>query len=178
MSWTAARYAMAWDAGVLEGERVELLEGEIVRMPPIGPWLATTTPRLIRSLPAHDVVLYQGTLPAGPASVPDPDLFVLSSTAQPARALGQRLVAWDPADVLLVVEVSDTSLSNDLTIKAAIYAAAGCPTYWVISPDAVTVFSQPGSSGYAERAEFTAGDRLRVPYAPDVSLDVTRLLGG
>lgn len=147
-------------------------------MPPIGPWRAATTPRLVRSLPDDGVVLYQGSLPTGPSSVPDPDLFVVRAGARPVRELGQRLIAWASDDVLLVVEVSDTSLTTDLTTtKAEIYAEAGYPTYWVVSPDAVALFTQPGPRGYASRTEFVPGDQLPVPYVAAASLDVASLLG-
>ena len=176
MSWSARQYALAWESGAFDGERVELLEGEIVRMVPVAPWHAATTPRLIRSLPDDGVVFYQGTLPSGPSSVPDPDLFVVRAGAQPAVELGQRLVGWNPADVVLVVEVSDSSLRTDLTTKSEVYAAAGYPTYWVVSRDAITVFTDPGPRGYATRGEYLPQEQVPVPYG-DLEIDVARLLG-
>jgi len=68
-------------------------------------------------------------------SLPDPDLWLRRVGAQPVDVVSARLSRWDPADVLLVVEVADETVQEDLTIKARLYAAAGYARYWVVTHD-------------------------------------------
>ena len=115
--------------GILaEDDNVELLDGVLVEMSPPGPAHVEAVARLVMLLvpvaaAAGLVVSPQGSLDvASPISLPEPDIAV-------ARAGG-----WDahPGEPLLVVEVSVTSRAVDLGRKAAIYAEAGIPEYWVL----------------------------------------------
>jgi Uma2 family endonuclease len=118
---TSERYLRLVEEGVLgPDDRVELLEGVVVAMPPRGPRHAAGVSRvntaLVRAVGERAVVRPQLTFPVGRHSVPEPDLVV-------ARG---RLADYDrahPTTALLVVEVADTSLPQDRLTKAGIYAA-------------------------------------------------------
>ena len=117
------------------------------------------------------------SLRSGKDSLPDPDCWVLRAGAEPARRLGSRLHEWAASDVLLVVEVSDTTVRADLSRKAQLYGAAGFGVYWVVSPDVVYVLTGPTPEGYERRDEYRAGDRIPVAYAGS-TIAVDDLLSG
>jgi Uma2 family endonuclease len=149
------------EAGVLgPADRVELIDGEIIDMSPIGVMHAAIVARLAshfsQRLGPTAVVWCQNPLRLDEVSEPQPDITILRprvdfyTTSHPG-----------PADVLLVIEVSDTSLAYDLGTKVPLYARHGIPEVWVI--DAATrqtrVFRQPvggrgascpAGSGYVE----------------------------
>lgn len=160
--WSAGEFVRAWEAGAFD-HRVELVDGEVWPVV-VGDWHGRTVARLIRRLPEAGVVCTTSTLPSG-SSLPDPDCWVHRAGAEPSGTVGSRLSTWAPADVLLVVEVADETLMADLTTKARIYGSAGWPLYWVISPEAVHVHSEPHAEGYRLRREFRFGDLLPVPFA-------------
>ncbi len=131
-------------AGLLEGERVELVEGMIVEMVPQGDqhaYLTTElTHHLVRGVPEPWRVRVQMPLAATDSSEPEPDLAVVrpAGTSHPTTAT-------------LVVEVAASSQRMDLVRKPAVYAAAGVEHYWVIDIPAgqVVVHTEPGAQGYA-----------------------------
>lgn len=128
-----------------EDERIELLDGELVAMPP----QKTAHARIVEALSERLMPALTGTvrvrvqLPfaADELSEPEPDV-----AAVPADAPRES----HPDVALHVIEVADTSLTLDLGRKARIYAAAGVPAYWVIDPSvpAIHVHSEPTSDGY------------------------------
>jgi hypothetical protein len=83
---------------------------------------------------------------------------------------------WDPADVLLVAEVSDETVLADLTVKARLYGSAGYAAYWVVTSEMIYEHTEPKPDGYRKRVEYGRGDRIPVPYA-DVELAVDDLIG-
>ena len=108
--------------------------------------------------------------------MPEPDVAVLRGDAVPVREIGSRILQWSPDDVLLVVEVSDSTLRRDLEEQSLVYAAAALTTYWVVVPDAVHVLTEPGPDGYGHRETYRRGDQVPVSYAPGVSLAVDDIL--
>ena len=120
------------EAGILEPDRrVELLEGELIDMAPIGPPHASVSNRINRVLvertAGRAVVSVQNPLKLPPHSMPQPDFLVL-------RPRGDDYGFAHPGadDVLLAVEVADTSLHYDRTQKAKVYAAYGIVEYWIV----------------------------------------------
>lgn len=171
--WTRDGFLRAHEAGAFEG-RVELVDGEVWPVV-IGNWHGDLMMRLVRQFPETDDARLQGSSLTPGESLLDPDCWVRRRSAHPAGELTRWLSIWDPADVLLVVEISDDSLQSDLTTKATIYGSAGYPTYWVISPDAVYVHTEPISRGYRVRKTYKRGDRIPVPYA-DAELSIDDIL--
>jgi Uma2 family endonuclease len=159
-------------------ERVELIEGELIDMPPIGHFHAGLandlnrffTPRTL----GHAVTCMQNPIVLGPHSEPQPDFALLRH-----RADCYKRALPTAADTLLVVEISDTTLRYDRTIKLPLYASHGIPEYWLINvPEKrIEVHRDPDAeqSGYREVRILTEG--LLAPACfPDLALDVAELL--
>lgn len=135
------------EAGVFAPDaRLELIDGEIFEMAPIGSPHAGTLRTLVRLFVTlsrdRAVVSAQSPLIIGSRSVPEPDLALLKPRTDDYRASHPAA-----ADALLVVEVSDTTLAFDAEIKAPMYLAAGVPECWVIDINSkcVRVFRPEGS---------------------------------
>lgn len=176
--FTVEEYHRMAEAGILtEDDRVELIEGEIVQMTPIGQRHAATVARLTRRLvPAvadRALVWPQNPIRLPRDTEPQPDLVLLrprpDDYAQgPAR----------PEDILLLVEVADSSYRYDAGVKLSLYARAGVPEVWIadLTRDLLEVHREPGPSGYARRAELRRGDQVAPVALPDVLLVVADLL--
>jgi hypothetical protein len=160
--WSTSEFVRAWEAGSFDS-RVELVEGEVWPVV-VGDWHGRKVSDVNLALRQLDQHVTMATLPSG-TSLPDPDCWVLRPGAQPTGTIGTRLSTWSPADVLLVVEVSDETLLADLTTKARVYGAAGWPLYWVVAPEAVYVHTGPHAAGYRFREEYRGGERVPVPSA-------------
>ncbi len=173
--WSAAEFLRAWEADVFD-HRVELVEGEV--WPVVsGSWHGDTQALVARVLWTPDVRVSTSTLDVGSAtSLPDPDCFIRRVDAKPIGTRGSRLEIWDPADVHLVVEVSDDSVIVDLNIKAKLYGGAGYALYWVVTRDAIYEHTSPTPQGYRTRNEYRSGDRIPVAYA-ETALSVDEILG-
>jgi len=153
---SAQEYLRMGESGVFAPEaRLELVEGEIVEMAPIGSRHAGAVNALNQLLGrlAGDraIVSVQNPLIIGDRSVPQPDLALLKPRADSYS--GAHPTA---ADVLLVVEVADATLAFDIGTKIPLYARFGVPEAWVVDLQerVLRVFREPSASGY--RTSFTA----------------------
>ena len=172
-------YRMA-EAGILSrGDRVELIEGEIVDMAPIGSAHAGATDHLSKLVARAFAdglvhVRVQGPLRLDAYNEPEPDLLLLRP-----RADGYRASHPTAADVLLLVEVADSSLAYDRGAKLALYARHGVPEVWIVdlAGRAVEVCRQPRPQGYGERQRFADGE-LTPTLVPALTIDVVALLEG
>ena len=171
-------YAMA-RAGILhEDDRVELIDGEIVEMPPIGPGHAGSTDGgaelLIRRFGDLVQVRIQAPIRLNAHNEPQPDLALVRR-----RADFYRSGHPTPADVLLVIEVADTSLETDQRIKLPTYARASLPEVWLLDlqHDLVLVHRDPGPDGYRLVTTARRGERLAPLAFPDRELTIDELLG-
>lgn len=171
-------YAML-RAGILaEDDRVELLDGEIVVMPPIGPEHAETVEdvcdRLSQRLGDRVRVRSQNPVHLGQFDEPEPDLAVVRR-----RPEGYRAHHPGPSDIILLIEVADTSLSTDRAIKMPLYARAGIPEAWIIDlrQERVLVHREPTPEGYRLISSARRGERLSPLAFPDCELAVDDLLG-
>ena len=159
--------------------RGELIEGEILDMPPIGPthsgcvaWLNDFFSLGISR--REGIVWVQNPLRLGDLSAPQPDLALLRPRPDFYRAA---LPA--PEDVLLVVEVADTTLRYDREVKAPLYARFKIPEYWLVNlPEQyLEVFRKPQAGGYLETTRYGRGDALSPQAWPSLTLSVRELLG-
>lgn len=169
-------YRMAREGLIGPDEQVELLEGEIVRMPPIGPTHADVVDELglaSRWVPLEtDVrVRIQGPICLDRFSEPQPDIAVLRR-----RPEGYRRDHPTAADVLLLIEVADSTLLTDRSRKVPLYARHGVPEVWLVNLPAklVEVYRQPAGDAFGERHDVTEGI-LRPLLLPDLELDVAAL---
>lgn len=153
-------------------DHVELLDGEVVEMSPIGPRHAACVDRLarvfFRELGERAIIRVQGAIQLGDSSEPEPDIVLLRDRAD---FYADRHPT--PPDVLLVIEVSDTSLRYDLLRKTPFYVAEGVPEAWVL--DLVANVLHVARGGAVQ--ELRAGDTVALAAFPDVVLDVAALLG-
>ena len=176
--FTAAEYCAMADAGILtEDDRVELLDGELVQIPPIGDYHASRVNWLNYSLtPAlgqRAIVQVQNPVRLNDDTEPHPDIALLRF-----RDDFYRFGKPTPADVLLLIEVSDTSLAYDRGAKLAAYARAGIPEVWIVNlPDRrVEAYTEPAGSEYAVVRHYTPGARIAPPAFPDIALAVDRII--
>ena len=176
--FTVAEYYHMGEAGILKpDERVELVEGEIIVMPPIGPQHASnvdiSTEALILSAEGRYVVRVQNPVHLDEGSEPQPDVALLRprddryTTSHPT-----------PSDVLLVIEVADSTLEYDRQVKAHVYGRAGVPETWVqnLPEDCIERFTEPGTEGYAQHSVHRRGETLAPASLPDLELAVADLL--
>jgi hypothetical protein len=177
--FTADEYYRMAEAGILRhDDRVELVDGEIVEMTPIGSRHAACVDRVMvllsRSLAGQGILRVQGPVRLDPHSEPQPDLSVLRS-----RADFYASAHPGPDDVLLLVEVADASLRYDRDIKVGLYARAGIPETWLVDlqSDRVEVFRHPTPQGYRASRQLRRGERLASQALPPVSFLVDDMLG-
>ncbi len=177
--FTVDAYHRLAELGVLdEDDRVELLDGQIVEMTPIGGAHAACVIRLTdllsRRAGSDTNVSVQNPVVLAERWEPQPDLAVL-------RRPGGLSGAWLPSaqDVLLVIEVADTSLERDRDLKIPRYAAAGIPEAWLVDVvgDAITIYREPGPDGYSDSVTVTRGDTLRPLLVAGVAIAANEILG-
>ena len=177
--WTRSRCRTAVDAKIRVG-RYELVEGEVIPKTGQGPLHAFVVTRLtawLILLFGADFVRFQ--LPMrmlgrdSETSEPEPDALVL---ARPATEFLQENPGAD--DALLVVEISDTTLSFDRNTKAALYARAGIPEYWIVDITGRKIFvhRQPAASGYGELIAYSEGEETATLTRPERPVRVADLL--
>jgi len=173
------RYDMMLAKGVLtKYDRIELIEGEMFDMAPIGSGHSAITSRLhelfVLAAPHSATVVSGGAVVLGEFSEPQPDLMLLQRRAD--FYSGAHPVA---SDVLLLIEVSDSSLAYDQGVKRDLYARYGVCEYWVVDVEGRRIYTyrEPGEKGYARVLEFVAGDRAAPRAFPNVEIAVGELFG-
>lgn len=160
-------------------KRIELIFGELREMNPAGPVHDDLIRYLIRwsrlrTSPTEVDILSQSGVALGDVqSRPAPDLFWV-------RAQRYLNAHPGPEDILLLVEVGDSSLDYDLSEKGGLYSQAGVGEYWVVDIDStcVHVFRQPSSAGYDVAEKFYIGDELIPLAVPAACLSLEKLFGG
>ena len=167
-------YALT-ESGVLrEGERFELIDGEVVPMAAAkADWHAIMEARLnhglVSAMPEHARVYLAPSITLAPRLLLEPDLAVLPRGAMIRSIRGP--------DILLVVEVSDSSLSYDLHVKAPLYAEHGVREYWVVDAvrQTVRVHKSPTSGAYADVEEYDADVAITPSLLPDMMIQLDTL---
>ncbi len=174
--FTVDEYYRLAEVGILDqDDRVELIEGEIVMMSPIGgrhaASVACLTHLLVEAVGRRALVRVQSPVVLDDFSEPEPDVCLARSRADSYASGHPR-----PADVLLLVEVADSSASYDRTVKLPLYSRAGIQTVWILDlgRDLVEVYSAPSPDGYLAQHTGGAGDRLEVPGSA-ATIDVSEL---
>lgn len=177
--FTVDEYEQMGRTGVLDPElRLELLDGEIIEMAPIGPDHSSCVMRLIQKFTSRlgdrMVLNAQGPVRLFPRSEPQPDILLLRPGIEQYHHRHPTAT-----DVLLVVEVAKSSLLLDRTVKLRIYARQGIAEVWIVdlNHDAVEVYRQPGLDGYAEMTCVERGGSVSPLAFPDLVLTVDEILG-
>lgn len=174
----ADEYQRMGRAGILtEDDRVELINGEILTMTPIGPRHNAAVNRANRALVGavgnHAIVQVQGSVRLDLSSEPQPDLVLLRPDP---NFYASRLPG--PSDILLIIEVAESSIEYDRKAKAGLYATAGIPEYWLVDLTAgvVTRASAPSGEAYHRHQEHRAGESIAPDALPLCSIPVEALL--
>ena len=178
--FTVPEYDRMIDLGILkEDARVELIRGEIVAKMPTGDLHAACVKRLNRLLGslAGDRAIVSVQDPIRLAdSEPEPDLALLRPRDD-FYASGKPV----PPDVLLLIEVSDTSLDDDREVKGPLYAENGIAEYWIVNlvDRCLEVHRGPQPNGsYADVRTLRPGERAEVTALPGLTVEVAALVGG
>src|SRR5712691_7513791 len=167
---TVDDYHKMAEAGILgEDDRVELIDGELIEMAPIGSNHAGEVMSLNMLLSAavagRAIISPQNPVRLSVHSEPQPDLTVLRF-----RDDFYRTSHPQPEDVLLLIEVADTTIRYDREIKIPLYARAGIPEVWLIDlqQERVEIYLQPSSDGYRQLLRPTKNERISFSLLPDV----------
>lgn len=172
------------EAGILgEDDRLELVGGELVEMAPIGSrhlaCVVALNHLLVEASEGRWFVSVQNPVRLGERDEPEPDLSLLKGRPDPA-APGPP----GPDDLLVVVEVSDTTLSYDRNVKLPLYAAAGIPEAWIVDLQGrkVEVYANPGNmggsaQGYHTFSSYAPGKTIVSETVAGLSLPVNEVLG-
>ena len=175
---TRAEYHRLGEVGILHDEdRVELLEGQLVQMSPVGPRHAGTIDQLmnifVEIVGRRAQVRIQNPIVLDDGSEPQPDLVL----ARLPRAK-YRTEHPHPDDILLLVEAADSSRDFDLGAKRELYARAGIGEFWVVdlTTNSVVVCRDPNDGSYRSARTVGTDGQLTVEALPDVTIPVEDLL--
>ncbi len=177
--FTADEYLRMGEAGILhEDDRIELIEGEVIEMPPVGGRHAACVDRLnsLLSRLVGDTVIVrvQSPIRLVDRTEPQPDLALLR-LREDFYAQGHPT----PEAVLLVIEVSDTTLRYDREVKLPLYARSGVAEVWVVdlAGEEVLTYSRPEDGAYAKVERVRRAGSLASRTVPYFSLNADDVLG-
>ena len=166
------------ETGVLRPDaRVELLDGRIIDMSPIGPFHGGLVKRLSRifNLKAKGrwIVSTQDPLRLDDHSEPEPDVMLLKPVPDDYTSRHPQ-----PDDVFLLIEVSDTTLDYDREEKLPAYGRAGVAEVWIVNlhDAAVEIYREPHFTGYGSKTVANVGEKISPLAFPDAIVDVGELL--
>ena len=173
----AEYYAMAQTGILPDNERVELIDGVIIEMAPMGNRHRATVTRLNRvfsgNLGERAIVQIQSSITLDDQTMPEPDLAVLRERVDFYEAQSP-----GPEDVLLLIEVADTSVEYDRNDKLPRYARAGIPEVWltVLPDNVVEMYTEPTENGYRVTRRMRTGDVLRPGCFEDIEIPVEAVI--
>lgn len=176
--FTVEEYHQMGEAGIFhEDDRVELLAGEVVVMTAIGSRHAACVTGLTHLFAPHAGVAYalrvQNPVQLDDYSEPEPDIVLAKTRADLYRDSHPR-----PSDVLLLVEVADTSVGIDRAEKIPLYARSGVSEVWIVDLNAnhIDVYRGPSREGYQEHETVERGRTLRPAALPQIEVAVADII--
>jgi len=174
---SVSEYHLMGEVGIFApGERVELIEGEIIDMPPIGSThsgiVDHMTRLLVQAVCDKAIVRVQNPVVLSDLSEPEPDFALLKP-----RNNFYKDATPSARDVLLLIEVSDSTLRYDRDIKAPLYARHGIPETWIIdvANAQVTIHRDAGKQGYLNQFKPDDWQRVAPLQISDVTVDLSDL---
>lgn len=177
--FTVHDYHRMGDAGILSpSDRVELVDGEIVSKPVIGPRHAAsvdrTTRALVTAVGTSAIVRVQGAVRLDLFHEPEPDIVLLRPRAD-FYASGHP----GPTDILLVIEFADSSIDYDRGMKSRVYAQARLVEYWLVdlNEDVVSVHAESSNGVYRAVTSYRRGRVLAPRSLPSCAISTVDLLG-
>ena len=176
--FTVAEYNRMGEAGILEDARVELIEGQVVDISPAGRRHAACVGRLTnlfgKLLADKAIVWVQNPIVLNDYAEPQPDVALLRRRDD---FYERSLPA--PGDVLLIVEVADTTLEYDRQVKVPLYARSAVPEVWVVNlPDEqVEVYTRPASGAHQDVRRYARGEAINSAAVAGLTVAVDEILG-
>lgn len=168
------------EAGIFgKGDRIELIDGDLIDMAPIGQGHAAIVGGLNEALfmacAGRAIVWPQNPIQLDQSSEPQPDLAILRRRAD-FYATGERPGA---ADVLLLVEVADSSLRFDQKVKLPLYARAGIAELWIVDLQRRVLYAyrKPDGDAYGEMTTHQPGDQIGLVLAPEIIVTLDLVFG-
>jgi len=183
--FTLDEYHLLAELGFLgEDDRVELIYGQIVEMTAKGTSHEVCITRLLRELPKligdRATLRCQSPLVLPIDSEPEPDFTIVQNRADDYLSSHPK-----PADTLLVIEISDSSLSYDQDVKLPLYAEAGISDYWIfnLADNYLESYSEPyqnlpGKFGYRRKVISLPNESVNLPCFPDLTLNLSKVFPG
>jgi Uma2 family endonuclease len=173
-SLTSAEYYQMMESGIIrEGEKVELILGQIFTMAAKGTRHTVATTRLLKSLlmliGVQAIVRCQEPITLPNNSEPEPDIVIVR-----LRSDDYVNSHPSPADIILVIEVADSTIKFDREKKAPLYAAAGISEYWIVNliDNRLEIYRQPEESIYASIQIVTPPRSISLPQFPDIVVQI------
>lgn len=176
--FTADEYQRMGKTGILsENDRVELIEGDVVVKMTIGSrhnaCVDRTNRAMVMGAAEKAIVRPQGSCRLNLFSEPEPDLVLLRPQDD---FYASRLPG--PADMMLVVEIADSSIAYDRDVKARLYAESGVPEYWLadLNDNLLICFTRPEGAAYRQIQQYQRGQSIAPQLLPECSIPVDVLL--
>jgi Uma2 family endonuclease len=177
--FTVKEYYRMYESGVFaNGERVELIRGEIIKMAAIGRRHAACVDRcnyvFAYKLDKKVLIRIQNPLALDNTSEPEPDVMLLKRKDDFYESGHPQ-----PSDVFLLIEVADTTIDSDRELKIPLYAEDGIIEVWLIDINnaCIEVYRHPTEQGYQDMQKFYHGQNLSILAFPDLSITVDEILG-
>ena len=178
-SFTVAEYRRMVEVGILsEEDRVELIDGEVFEISPIREPHAASVDvlnEIVRDRLGRSVIVrVQGPIQLDDFSEPQPDISILKRRDDFYRGGHPR-----PEDILLIIEVSDSTVDFDRKVKVPLYARAGIPETWVVNlpEERIEVYSDPVGGEYQTARSYTRGRKLQSHTLAALRVSVAKVLG-
>ncbi|WP_246828927.1 Uma2 family endonuclease [Synechococcus sp. PCC 7502] len=176
--FTVEQYHQMAANGILsQSDRLELINGEIIEISPIGMLHASCVRRIINLLAAKlgdlAIIDAQNPVKLNNSSEPQPDIALLRkhdhfyATAHP-----------QPQDIFLLIEVADTTISTDRTIKVPLYASSGVIELWLVDLNyqIIEVYAEPIGDHYRYIKQFKAGQTIYLKSFPRIDIEVNQII--
>jgi Uma2 family endonuclease len=177
--FTVAEFERMGEAGIFtKDSRLELIEGEIVEMSPIGSRHAACVKFLSRFLNAavgdKALISTQDPIQLDDYSEPQPDVALLR-----LRDDFYQHAHPTPADVLLIIEVADTTVEYDRLVKVPLYAKAGIKEVWLVNlpGEQIEIYAEPASGAYQITKQLKRGEEAQAHSIPDLVVSADTVLG-
>lgn len=177
-TFSVEEYHQMVRAGILtENDRIELINGEFIAMSPVGSKHASCVKRLnilfSKHLQGNFIVSVQDPIQLNDYSEPEPDLAILKPRPDFYAEAHPR-----PDDVLLIIEVSDTTLDYDQEVKVPLYAKAAIPEVWIINlpQSTIEIYTTPQTGLYRKAEFFKSGDPLVSSVFPELKISADQVL--
>ena len=174
-----SQYHQMSEAGILsENDQVELINGEIIEMSPIGRRHTACVNRLnsvfSQLLGKKVIIAVQNPITLNNLSEPQPDIALLKPRADFYESGHPQ-----PQDVFLLIEVADRSLEYDRDVKIPLYASSGITEVWLVDiyEQVIIVYRYPSENGYSDIQKLSRGEKMSIQAFPEVNLVVDDILG-